>query len=576
MKKKMFLISLLGILVISFCAVYLQAEENAKLQAAPLNPEFIQYINEGKLNIQYTDKTGRIPSPVSLSHVRPAAKRRGTVTPPYPTRYDLRDYSKVTGVRDQGSCGSCWAHATYASMESCYSLTEFMDFSEQDMVDNNGFDDAGCDGGNSWVSTAYLARWSGAVLEADVPYGVRAVSDNSALVSHHMQQSIWIPQRANGLDNDILKHSITTYGALYIGIYADETSVYYNSATSAYYVDGDITPNHDVTIVGWDDDYSASNFRLTPPGNGAFIVKNSWGTNFGMDGYFYVSYYDQTLTDPVCFSHTGEYTNYGNNYQYDTYGWLTSYGYGTTVAYGANVFTANSNQPIQAVGLYINDSNVQLDISVYKGVSGGPVNGTLASSKSTTIAYPGFYTIPLDAHVPVANGEAFSVVVRYENDSYTYPIPCEVPYPGFASNVTANAGESFISTNGTSWEDVSGSSDQINVCIKAFSGFAQISMDMQAARETVAAWIVSRDIAKVSVSIGDTAGISVNKIIIYRKSGDSASYSVWKEINYSEFQNDSYTVVDAYLDDLYTYSYKAAAFTESGTVCGRTPSRSVN
>ncbi|MCP4218516.1 MAG: peptidase C1, partial [bacterium] len=474
---------------------------------------------EGKLNIQYTDKTGRIPSPVSLSHVRPAAKRRGTVTPSYPAKYDLRDYGKVTGVRDQGSCGSCWAHATYASMESCYIPTEYMDFSEQDMVDNNGFDIAGCDGGNSLISTAYLVRWSGAVLEADVPYGARSDSDNSALVSHHLQQAIWIPQRENGLDNDILKHCITTYGALYIAMYADETSIYYNSFTSAYYVDADITPNHDVTIVGWDDDYSASNFRLTPPGNGAFIVKNSWGTNFGIDGYFYVSYYDQTLTDPVCFSNTGAYTNYGNNYQYDTYGWLGSLGYGTTVAYGANIFTANSNQPIQAVGLYTTDSNVQLDISVYKDVSDEPASGTLVSSKSTTIAYPGYHTIPLDSHVPVANGEAFSVVVRYENDSYTYPIPCEGAYPGFSSDATANAGESYISADGTSWEDVSGVG-QMNVCIKAFSGFAQISMDMQAARETVAGWIVSRDIAKVSVSIGDTADFSVNKIIIYRKTGD--------------------------------------------------------
>jgi len=67
-------------------------------------------------------------------------------------------------------------------------------------------------------------------------------------------------------------------------------NAYFSSATSSYYFDGSDYSNHAVAIVGWNDSYDRNNFNNVPPGDGAFIVKNSWGADWGEDGYFRIAY----------------------------------------------------------------------------------------------------------------------------------------------------------------------------------------------------------------------------------------------------------------------------------------------
>lgn len=101
--------------------------------------------------------------------------------------------------------------------------------------------------------------------------------------------------------------------------------MYYSSEYAAYYYDGDETPNHDVVVVGWDDNFPKENFTIQPEGDGAFICKNSWGEEFGDDGYFYVSYYDTKICrKSVVYTRIGDKDNYDKIYQTDKLGWVDS------------------------------------------------------------------------------------------------------------------------------------------------------------------------------------------------------------------------------------------------------------
>ena len=170
-----------------------------------------------------------------------------------------------------------------------------------------------------------------------------------------------MPNRAigaglDGTDNANYKYAIQNYGAVDVAILADNgmvsgySSPYWNQANKAlYYIDNGTTPvAHAVALVGWDDNYAASNFSTAPPGNGAFIAKNQWGAAWGNGGYFYISYYS-LLIDAHVFRKPESTANYARSYLYDPFGQTSSYGYGSDTAWGANVFTVGCRRNI-AVG----------------------------------------------------------------------------------------------------------------------------------------------------------------------------------------------------------------------------------
>ncbi|MCP4150273.1 MAG: hypothetical protein GY757_21170 [bacterium] len=320
-------------------------------------------------------------------------------------------------------------------------------------------------------------------------------------------------------------------------------------------------------MVGWDDNYSVSNFSITPPGNGAYLARNSWDTTFGNDGYFYISYYDVNMTQYFCNNAAEEVTNYGTNYQYDPLGMTNSLGYVDSVAWGANVFHARNNQPLKAVSFFIADVNTAYQVYVYKGVTpNNPTSGTLMATKTGSINYPGYYTVPLNSMVPLSLGEAFSVVVRFETSAINYPVPVEYAIDAYSSAATSNAGESYISYDGTNWEDLYSADQQINVCIKAFSAYEGAAVGMHVEKETIRTWLVSRDIAKLSLHITNNDTVNVSKILIYRQVGTN-TIKLWKEVSMTEIQNGSYSCVDSYLAES-AYVYKAVAVDTSGNPCG--------
>jgi C1A family cysteine protease len=466
-----------------------------RLSRSPVNPAFEEYLakrKQGVVSLQQNEMSrGYIPGPVKLP--APSGAVPALVAGPLalPSSYDLRTLGKLTPIRNQDGCGDCWAFATYSSLESCLLTNETWDFSENNLNVSGGFDIGCCKGGNSYMSAAYLARWSGPVSQSDDPETWTGCTTVSGVAARkHVQEVLFLPLRTSATDNNTIKQAVMTYGAVYTAIlvtggagylppYSD---AYYNASTYAYYYNGTAATDHAIAIVGWDDNFAASNFSTVPPGNGAFIIRNSWGTAWGQSGYFYISYYDTQIgmNENAVFENAEWTSNYSRVYQYDPLGLVADLGYCDTngncdtTAWFANVFTAIGAEQLRVVSFYTPTVNSSYQIYIYRNPTSPPIGGTPVSSMSGAISYPGYHTLALTTPVTLGTGQTFSVVIKLTTPGWGYPIPVEYAYPGYSSGATASSGQSYFSDDGTSWQDATTWDSTCNVCIKAFTSTAYL------------------------------------------------------------------------------------------------------
>ncbi|MCX7830985.1 MAG: surface layer protein B, partial [Acidobacteria bacterium] len=204
-------IAIFAVLFCAFLVVSFYAQEDFRL--SPANPNFLKYQeNEKNHNLLSEYNLGAIPSPLFLPHLKTEQ------TAPYsfatPSSYDLRNYGKVTSVKNQGDCGSCWAFATIASVESCLLPGETADYSENNLKDRHGFDLSCCDGGNIDMAAAYFTRWDGPVKESEDSYNqYSCYSPSSLTCQKHIQEVLYIAGRESALDNEGIKQAVMNYGA---------------------------------------------------------------------------------------------------------------------------------------------------------------------------------------------------------------------------------------------------------------------------------------------------------------------------------------------------------------------------
>ena len=300
------------------------AQSLAQPSFVQANPAFHDYTVGGGAysaeRVRKSNQGGLVPEPIHLPHLKSSSMSICSIVA-LPSTFDLRTTGKLTAVRDQGSCGDCWAFATMGSLESFLMPNESLDFSENNLKNTSGFDLGCCDGGNRSMAVAYLARWSGAIAESADPYNPNSCTSPAGLAPiKHVQDVIYVPNRAGATENASIKQAVMQYGAVYTTYYHSDS--YLNASTGGYYYNGSGNANHAVCIVGWDDDFSASNFNTAPPGNGAFLIRNSWGAGWELSGYFWISYYDALLgtTENAVFE-AEPVDNYDSIYQYDPLGW---------------------------------------------------------------------------------------------------------------------------------------------------------------------------------------------------------------------------------------------------------------
>ncbi len=355
-----------------------------------------------------------------------------------------------TPVRSQGNYGSCWAHAAVACVEAnmvkkgltvdgAVADAQTLNLSESHLAwftysaaydalgmltgDTCSVSDYRNRGGNGQVATMALMRWAGPASESipalaydNMPAGGIDAQYAYAADVGHVQDVLWIPTQ----DRDAVKQAIMDYGVGTLSYYSADAYEDPTTGATYCYTTGTGT-NHDVTVIGWDDNYPKENFTTQPPGDGAWLIKNSWGTRYNtLGGYFYLSYYDKSSvgTDEhpgYCFFYNVEAAdNYDSNYQYDG---TSQPGAALPLNAGysfGNVFTANGTELLEAVSLCHSTPDLSYTLRIYVDVETTPGTGRKVAEQTGTLPYAGYQTVRLNEPVQLTEGQKFAVVFETE------------------------------------------------------------------------------------------------------------------------------------------------------------------
>ena len=204
-----------------------------------------------------------------------------------PDSFDWRDQNVIsTQIKDQSSCGACWAFASIGNLEGLYAIEKHVikTFSEQMLIDCDTLD-SGCNGGLMEYTFTWLKQNGGIMFEADYPYkGMKSgcKKDSSKYADMRITGYIKLGSSSSTwpcVDEDEIKEFLYITGPLAIALNGNPLQTYRSGVidkTSAQCPPSGI--NHAVLLVGYGYDSSS---KLD-----YWIIKNSWGSSWGERGYF--------------------------------------------------------------------------------------------------------------------------------------------------------------------------------------------------------------------------------------------------------------------------------------------------
>jgi C1A family cysteine protease len=437
--------------------------QEAPTRPAPLNPP--------------PPRTGFSPLRLDLSHLKGDRMPEGVRAAALPSRWDWREQGVVTQVQNQGNCGACYAFASLANFESKLQIDSAgsIDFSENNAKECP-WRAPSCGGSNYWEMAGWFAQ-KGTVLESCDLYVDSNVNCNNTcpyiktLLDWRVISEDQVP------DPNVLKGYIQTYGPVYVSMYAGdnfdtdwwhEFSDYDGSYT--LYYEGAHDPNHAVLIVGWDDSLSHAG------GTGGWIVKNSWGTDWGglcgygtERGYFTIAYGSAGIGKNSSFIYAWQdYDTEGGIMYYDEVGLTSAWGCSnSTTGWGQVKFIPSSSTYVTRVEFYTTDHTTDVDVYIYGDFDGKAPTNLLWSGLDYSFAEAGYHGVDLDPPLVVMEGDDVIAVVKFTNDSFEYPIPADSEGP-FEMRRT------YISCDGShgSWYDLgAGKWDDVAIRLRT-SGIA--------------------------------------------------------------------------------------------------------
>lgn len=402
--------------------------------------------------------TGFVPLAFDLSHIVPKMPPGSMPVPP--VRYDWRELGNVTSVKNQSSCGSCYSFASLGNFEARLTIDgeAATNLSENNVKECEWWEAHGysgsCNGGN-YERVAHLLSTNGTVLETCDPYVASDVSCKATCTYQHTLLG-W-----SGVSGDevpaagIIKGYLQNHGPLYTSLYAGDGDAWHSEFVSydgsyTLYHTGSEPTNHAVLIVGWDDTLSHAG------GQGAWIVKNSWGTSWGgtcgygtEGGYFTIAYGSASI---------GKYTSYMSEWQdydpdetlfyHDEAGFYgTAMGYGSTTGWSMCKYVPGEDTEVTRVEFWTTDATSDVDVYIYDDFNGTSLSNLLASELNHGRDEHGYISVELTTPLSVSAGDDIYAVVKLTNFTYTYPIAID-------SYGTPTSNSCYISSSGSSWTDI--------------------------------------------------------------------------------------------------------------------------
>jgi C1A family cysteine protease len=406
----------------------------------------------------------------------PAGAPPWTSAGPFPASYDVRSavpgYTRLSPVREQKNYSTCWAMAATGALEAGTIAAEGTTprYSPNNLANHSGsrLDYEGM--APSEVAVAYYARWEGPVADGLDPYPRKGRSPLFLPAVRHVQDVLFLPPRTGPADNDAVKWAVQTYGAVDVAaaFHAQEERRNWNPETNAYCGETTGPPNHHLLIVGWDDAYPRSDFLRRPPGDGAFLVKNSWGPDFGDRGFLWISYYDAGFGQAMAvFCGVEGARAHDAVYQYDALGrsgWIAVTD-GAESGWYADRFVCVGSGDLSAVAFYTPVTGTSYEVRVASSLRSV---AAVEPAAAGTAAVAGYHTVRLERPVRVTAGASFVVAVKVTSPGWTRPVPVERPSSLIAPR--ARPGQSFVSADGASWTDLTQRTglSRASVCLKAF------------------------------------------------------------------------------------------------------------
>jgi C1A family cysteine protease len=394
-----------------------------------------------------------------------------------PDHFDLRDYdgeSYVTSVKSQQG-GTCWTHGAMAAMEGNLMITAVWEDAGEGGEPNlaeyhldwwNGFNQHNNDdveppygglevhyGGDYRVTAAYLARLEGAVRDIDgQSFSTPPERSDPSYHYYYPRHIEWLQAGDNLEQIGQIKQRLMDCGVMGTclmssGDFIDSNYIHWQPETS------DLDPNHAVAIVGWND-----GLPTPAPQDGAWIIKNSWGTGWGWDGYFYISYYDKHCghhpeMGAVSFREV-EPLRYDGAYYHDYHGWRDEM---EGVSRALNVFSAEDDHFLEAVSFFTPYDSLEYTVRVWDGFSEGQPTGELAEL-SGGFPHRGLHTVDLQDPVLLAEGDEFCLELQLSQPGMPYDRTSVVPVLLGADTrtlveSTASEGEGYYYESGQ-WKDL--------------------------------------------------------------------------------------------------------------------------